>query len=537
MLNYLKNNHKNKSIYMVIYSPWKVAAVTAVIVLLLQKLPRLYRLLRRKGIKTVVIQLLSRQLLKFGYFRNQFNEKDKYVRIKFQRLLLSSIEDPIVVLPEKGLGMSGVMERLERFANRDQKLQYGGRMSGSIYHGGEELTNIAISAMRLFTFANPLHADLFPAIRQMESELVQVTINLFHGNEEACGVLTSGGTESLLLAVLAYREWGRKRGIDEPEIIVPDTLHAAVDKGAHYFGVILIKVKVDKITRKVNPNDVRKQISSRTVAIFGSAPNFANGIIDPLELLGNLALVNGINFHIDACLGGYLHPFMEEAGYPIDICDFRIKGVTSISCDIHKYGYTPKGLSVLMYSSFELRRLQYFTATEWPGGLYVTPTMAGSRPGVLSAGGWAILMSMGRKGYVDCAREIMKAARFIKEEASKIEHIKVAGDPLMSVIAFESDTLNIHAIGNTMTKIRGWGISPLQNPRGIHFTLTYANCWQAESFIEDLRKAVIDVENNPEAKNYETAALYGMVAETPDKTLVGDIAKNFCDCLFTAIIP
>ena len=311
-------------------------------------------------------------------------------------------------------------------------------------------------------------------------------------------------------------------------------MHAAIDKAAFYFGVILIKVKVDKDTRKVNPQAVRKQINSRTVAIFGSAPNYANGIIDPLEILGNLALLYGINFHIDACLGGFLYPFMEDAGFPIEICDFRIKGVTSISCDIHKYGYTPKGLSILMYSSNELRRLQYFTETEWPGGLYVTPTLAGSRPGVLSAGGWAVVMSMGREGYVECAREIMKAARFIKEGIAEIENIKIVGDPLMTVIALESDTLNIHAIGNAMTKIRGWGVSPLHNPNGIHFTVTYANCSQAENFIEDLRKAVLEVEIDPESEHYETAALYGMVASTPDKSLVGDISKHFADCLFTA---
>ena len=166
--------------------------------------------------------------------------------------------------------------------------------------------------------------------------------------------------------------------------------------------------------------------------------------------------------------------------------------------------------------------------------MYVTPTIAGSRPGILSVGAWATLMYMGRKGYIECTKAIMKAARYIKEEASKIEHIIVSGDPLMSIVAFESNTLNIHAIGNAMTKIGGWGIGPLQNPNGIHFAVTYANCHQAENFVEDLKKAVLEVEIDPEAEHYETAALYGMISETLDKTLVAEISKHFADCLFTA---
>ena len=517
---------------MVAYSSIRLAALTALAVLVLQRIPRIYKLICRKGLKTVIIQRLSRFLLKFSYFRSQYEKKDQYVRESMQHQFLSTRVDPVHTLPEQGL--NDIMKKLQHFAQRDLKLQFGGRISGGIYHGGEELNEIAIAAMRLFTYTNPLHPDLFPSVRQMESELVQVTVNLFHGNSNTCGVLTSGGTESLLLAVLAYREWGRAKGIDEPEIIVPDTIHAALDKASHYFGVVLIKVKVDTQTRKLNPNEVRRYINSSTVAIFGSAPNFPNGVIDPLELLGNLALLYGINFHVDACLGGYLIPFMEEAGFPIDICDFRLKGVTSISCDLHKYGYTPKGVSVLMYSSQELRRFQYFCAPEFTGGMYVTPNMSGSRPGVLSVGAWAVVMSMGRKGYVECTRTIMRAARYIKEEAAKIENIRVVADPIMSVVAFESDTLNVHAIGNTMSKIGGWGVSHLQNPNGFHIAVTYANARQAENFIEDLRKAVLEVELDPEAKHYETAALYGMVAETPDKTLVGDISKHFADCLFTA---
>jgi sphinganine-1-phosphate aldolase len=517
---------------MVTYSPIRVAAFTVIIVLLIQKVPKLFRLLRRKGLKTLLIQKLSRFLLKFSYFRNKYIKKDQYVRESLQHLFLSTREDPILSLPPAPL--PNLLHKLQSFALRDQKLQHRERISGSLYHTGESLNEVATAAMKLFTFSNPLHPDIFPSVRQMESELVQITVNLFNGTRETCGVLTTGGTESLLLAVLAYREWGRRRGIDEPEIIVPDTIHAAVDKAAYYFNVTLVKVRVEQNTRKVSPREVRKQITSATVAIIASAPNFPNGIIDPLEELGNLALLYGINFHVDACLGGFMIPFMEECGFGIEKCDFRLKGVTSISVDLHKYAYTPKGVSVLMFCNNELRRLAYFSSPEWTGGVYVTPTMAGTRSGVISAGAWAVVMSLGRSGYVECTAAIMRAARYIKEEASKIENIRVVGDPLMSVLAFESDTLNIHAIGNAMTRVGGWAISHVQNPDGIHLTVTYANAKQAEDFVEDMKKAVLEVEIDPEAEHYETAALYGMVHETVDKSLVGDISKHFADCLFTA---
>jgi sphinganine-1-phosphate aldolase len=187
-----------------------------------------------------------------------------------------------------------------------------------------------------------------------------------------------------------------------------------------------------------------------------------------------------------------------------------------------------------MFCNPELRRLAYFTCPDWSGGVYVTPTMPGSRAGVISAGAWAVLMSLGKEGYSKFTKEIIQAARFIKAEASKIEGVEIVADPLLSIVAFESRQFNIHAIGNAMTKIAGWGIVHLQNPDGIHFQVTLANAKNAGKFVEDLRKAVLEVEIDPEAEHYETAALYGMIAQTKDKRAVGEISKHFADCLFTA---
>ena len=515
---------------MVTYSPIRVGLFTAILVILIQKFPKLLQLLRRQGLKSIIQEKFHALSMKFSYFQNQFIKKDKYVRESLQHMFLSSRSDPVHSLPAEG--QKSILTKLKFWSKRDEKFQTSGKISGVIYHTSASINETAIDAMRLFTFANPLHPEVFPAVRQMESEIVQITINLYHGCSKVVGLLTNGGSESNLLAVLAYREWGRLRGISEPEIIVPDTVHASVYKAGYYFGVSVITVKVDRDTRKVNPRDVRKQITSSTVAIFASAPNYANGMVDPLEELGNLANLFSINFHVDACFGSYLIPFLEDVGG--EKCDFRLKGITSISCDISKYGYTPKGAAVLMFSSSELRRLAYFTCPDWSGGIYVTPTMAGSRAGVVSAGTWAVIMSIGRSGYSEHTRSIINAARFIKTECSKIEGIEVVGEPQLSIIAFESSHFNIHAIGNAMTKIGSWGIVHLQHPNGIHFQVTLANVRSASNFVEDMRKAVLEVEIDPEAEHYETAALYGMIAQTKDKRAVGEISKHFADCLFTA---
>lgn len=515
------------------YSPTKVSLLTALVVFMLLKLPRWVRIIRRQGLKTIVIQRVSRFLLRFQHFKKQFNKANSEAKESLQKSLLAHRENPTFNLPASGIESKLVLERLQKWAARDLEFQKGGRISGAVYHGGKDLQILANEAMKEFIVSNPLHPDIFPAVRQIESEIVQITINLFNGGPNACGVLTSGGTESILLAMLAYREWGRKNGIDEPEIVAATSVHAAIEKAAYYFGMNLVHVPLGP-DFKIDLNALRKSISSNTVVVIGSAPNFAYGTIDNLAEMGKLALKHKINFHIDACLGGYLHPFIKDAGYEIPACDFSVPGVTSISCDPHKYGYTPKGVSVIMYADPDIRRLQYFASSEWTGGLYVTPTLAGSRSGAVAVGGWATLMNMGRDGYIECTKSIIDAARYIKREIVKVPTIELMGDPLMSVVAFQSKTVNIWAVVSAMSRIGGWGINAIQNPPGAHICVTYANAGQAEQFVEDLHKAVEEVKNVKDLKGYECCALYGMVTGMPDQKIVGEIITNYADCLFTA---
>ena len=316
-------------------------------------------------------------------------------------------------LPEVGLDAEAVHLELQKYRGLGGAAVERGRVSGAVYNADAAVQELAVKAYSLFATANPLHPDIFPGVRQMEAEVVAMTLAMFNAPPKAVGSVTSGGTESILLAVLACRESARAtRGVVNPEMLVPTTAHAAFDKAAAYFNVAMRHIPVDTVSGMVDVAALERAISPNTVMIVGSAPNFPHGIIDPLPALSALALQHGIPFHVDCCLGGFLVPFMTAAGFPLPhACDFALPGVTSISADTHKYGFAPKGSSVVLYRSAALRSFQYYVTTEWPGGVYATPTMAGSRPGGLIAGCWSVMLNFGQSGYTESTRKIVAATR------------------------------------------------------------------------------------------------------------------------------
>ena len=257
--------------------------------------------------------------------------------------------------------------------------------------------------------------------------------------DEICGTVNSGGTESILLAIKTYRDRARQqKGIKHPEMIAPVSAHTAFDKAAQYFGIKLNRTPLGPDFR-ADVSAVRRAINRNTIAIIGSAPSFPHGAIDPIEELSTIARQHGIGFHTDACLGGFVLPWAHKLGYPVPSFDFCLPGVTSMSADTHKYGFAAKGTSVVLYRGLELRRFQYFTASDWPGGLYFSPTLAGSRPGGLSAVCWAAMISMGQAGYMDATKRLLETAAAIKVGIAEIPEVYLLGDPLW-VLAFGSDT-------------------------------------------------------------------------------------------------
>jgi len=443
-------------------------------------------------------------------------------------------------IPEVGRDREEIIKEMEAFRSVEEARWKDGFVSGAVYHGDDEHIDFQNRVYAINSQSNPLHTDLWPSTTKFEAEVVAMTANMLGADrvsgqtgsdDQIVGTVSSGGTESILLAMKTYRDWARdKKGITKPEMVVPTTAHAAFDKAAQYFNIKMIRVPVDA-DYKDDVAATKKAITRNTIVIVGSAPSFPHGIIDPIEELSELARKEGIGFHTDACLGGFLLPWAEKLGYDVPPFDFRLPGVTSMSADTHKYGYAVKGTSVVLYRGLELRHYQYYVTTDWPGGLYLTPTFAGSRPGGLSAACWAAMVAMGEQGYMEAAKRILETAAVIKSGIEEIPDLYVLGDPLW-VIAFASDTLDIYALSDYMTK-KKWNLNGLQLPPSVHIcvTLRHTRPGIAGRFIEDLKSAVEYVRMNPGVQGKMTP-VYGLAANVSFSGLVRDFLKGFLDLVY-----
>lgn len=441
---------------------------------------------------------------------------------------------PLRVLPPTGWSKEQVLQAASDDLAQGKYDWRDGKISGGTFSGDNDVyTNLLEHLYGKFALSNPLHADVFPGVRKMEAEIVRMTVTLFHGNEEQCGCITSGGSESILMAVKAMRDWGRDvKGINKAEIVACVTAHAAFSKAADILGMKLRQVKMDPETCKVNLSAMRRAINGNTVMLVASAPGFPHGIIDDVEGVAALGRRHGVPVHVDCCMGGFLLPFMERAGYPLAPFDFRVPGVTSISADTHKYGNAPKGSSVVMYRSGAFRHHQYFTKMDWPGGIYGTPTVPGSRPGGSVAVCWGALLYHGVAGYTETTRTIINTARGIKNLLKAVPGLEVFGDPLTSIVAFRSKEDDIYKIGDILGQ-RGWHLNFIQYPPGIHICVTSL---QAASdfprrFVSDVNDAVQEVRKRPDGLA-GVGKVYGTAAGIPDKSLVGEAAKMLLTCYY-----
>jgi sphinganine-1-phosphate aldolase len=438
-------------------------------------------------------------------------------------------------LPEEGVAREDVLTELRTLDQREADRWQDGFVSGAVYHGDPTHIEFLNEAYAITSQTNPLHSDLWPSIAKYEAEIVSMAANMLGAKEATdatvCGSVASGGTESILLAMRSYRDWARDRkGITSPELVIPTTAHAAFDKAAQYFGIKLVKVPVGRDFR-ADVAATKKAINRNTICVVGSAVSFPHGAIDPIEELSELARKRGIGFHTDACLGGFILPWAAELGYDIPPFDFRLPGVTSISADTHKYGYAAKGTSVILYRNPALRHYQYYKVADWPGGLYFSPTFAGSRPGALSAACWAAMVSIGRAGYLDASRRILETGAKIRASIEAIPELRVLGDPLW-VIAFASDELDIYRVLDFMTK-RQWNLNGLHKPSSVHLavTLRHTQPGVTERFAQDLRDAVEHVKAEP-ATEGGMAPIYGMASTLPVKGVVTDLLERYLDVLY-----
>lgn len=399
-----------------------------------------------------------------------------------------------------------------------------GQDSGALYAvHPKELTELLKEVYGKTALSNPLH-EKWPRINAMQAEIIQWCQRLFHGTNEGYGLLTHGGTTSIIEAMSAYVRHARDQGIQHPEIVVPETAHAAFKKAADLTGATLVMVPVDKKTGAVSARSMHTYLSRNTAVMVGSAPSFMNGIHDPIDELGILAQRFHIPLHVDACLGGFLTAFLNTSDAPLD---FRVPGVTSISADLHKYGCCPKGTSVCLFSE-NSPALSVYAALNWPGGLYVTPgILDGSTSGARVAEVYATLSYYGQETYRKIAVDIIALRQRLQMKVSQlsqsVEEIDrkdfyVYGDPQWSVLGFRSDTLNPQLVADEMEK-RGWKFNLLQNPTGCHFCLTHVHTLIhgfEEKFINDLIYSILAVKAyGVDKKSTGQVKVYGAIGVMP----------------------
>ncbi len=434
-------------------------------------------------------------------------------------------------LPKDGIKKEEILDLLSSFSKKENEVWKRGKVSGAVYHGEEDLVSFFEKIYHIYSQSNALHPDIWPSITKFEREIVSMSSSIMHGDERVRGAVTSGGTESILLAMKTYREYMKKeKGILEPEIIIPSSAHAAFLKASEYFNIKTNIVPLNEdFTADVEA--VKNLVNKNTVAIVGSAPSFPWGTIDPIKELAEIAQDHGIGMHVDACLGGFILPWAKKAGYEVPDFDFRLDGVTSISMDTHKYGFAPKGTSVILYRNSDLFKEQIYVNGNWQGGIYFTPTMAGSRPGFPIVAAWAVMVTMGEKGYLAATKKILDTGKYIIENVKRIKSLKVLGKPLW-VIAITSDSMDPYLLMDEMS-YRGWMLNGLFNPPAFHIALTIRHTIDGvkEMFIRDLSESVENLEKKKTGPS-GMAPIYGMSSTLPVDQ-VNMFLKEIVEWLYT----
>jgi sphinganine-1-phosphate aldolase len=399
-----------------------------------------------------------------------------------------------VRIPPKGISKGEIFERMEAFRAGDMNWR-DGRTWAYIYDPGPEAEEVIKQAYMMFLSENALDPTVFPSALRFENELVAMAATHLNGDQDVVGNFTSGGTESIMLAVKTARDYFRahRPEIREPEIILPVTAHAAFQKACHYLCVKPLLVPVDPETFKADPEAVRRAITPNTILLVGSAVSYAHSVIDPIRELGQLALEHGLLLHVDACMGGFLLPYFRRLGAPVADFDFRVPGVTSISMDFHKYAFAAKGASVILYRNKELRRHQIYTCAQWTGYTVVNPTIQSTKSAGPLAAAWAVLHFIGDDGYLEIARQVMDATRRIADAIDQMEDLRLLGRPEMNLVAFTSDTVSVFHIIDEM-KVSSWYVQPQLAFRGskenIHLSVNPASVKWVDALLRDLRACV-----------------------------------------------
>jgi glutamate/tyrosine decarboxylase-like PLP-dependent enzyme len=436
-------------------------------------------------------------------------------------------------IPKVGLAREDVMKQLNS-AKTDDVDWVNGRSWSLIYYAGDKHTGVVRDAYDLYFSENAAGPSMFPSLRRLEDEVISMVLDLLGGRGDEVGAMTSGGTESILLAMKAYRDQARDRKpeVSMPEVLIPESAHPAFLKAAHYLGLRVVPVPLNA-DYETDIHALRQRITTRTVCMVASAPSLPHGVMDPVAAMAEVASECGIGLHVDACLGGFLLPFMRQLAYRVPEFDFGVPGVTSLSMDLHKNGYAAKGASAILYRTGELRRYQYYVNTDWPGGAYASPTMMGTRPGGAVAAAWASLMALGQDGYLEMARRTMDTANALMKGIEALPGLSIIGKPVMSVFAFGAEDIDIFTLADRLDT-RGWRVNRQNHPGSLHMIATPNHREAVSPFLQDLQAALAIERRQPSRSAAKRCAfLYGGSVNLNSRGELKEIALSQLDGLYS----
>jgi sphinganine-1-phosphate aldolase len=391
--------------------------------------------------------------------------------------------------PEQAASEQELLDSIQRKKSKDIDWKKG-KAFALVYHPGEERAALVKKFYDLYASENALNPTAFPSLAELEAETISMCADLLGGDEHVRGNITSGGTESILLAVYTAKKWAQKNKpeITKPHVVVPASVHPAFMKAFGYFGMDFTSVELDENFR-ANPQAMEAAITEHTILLVGSAPSYPHGLVDPIPEIATLAKERDILCHVDACVGGFILPFLKRLGHSFSNFDFSVEGVTSISADVHKYGYSTKGSSVILYKNSELRKSQFTTYTKWNGGVYGSPTLAGTRPGGSISGAWAALKGIGANGYLEMAEVTMQVTQKIRAAIEQHPDLELVGNPDMTILAFQSTKVDVFKLADELNK-KGWHFERQQAPACLHLTINYIHRLSVDEFIQDLYTCV-----------------------------------------------
>jgi glutamate/tyrosine decarboxylase-like PLP-dependent enzyme len=399
-----------------------------------------------------------------------------------------------MTLPSSGVPADQVLAQLDALKEHDVRWR-DGRAFTLAYFAGPEVSAVADEAHRRFSTDNALNTDAFPSLRTIQAEVVAIVGDWLQAGPDGAGFMTSGGTESILMAVKAARERGRaERGISRPNVVLPTSAHAAFEKGCYYFGLESRRVAVRDDWR-ADADAMADAIDDDTVLVVGSAPQYPQGVVDPIADIAALAAERDINCHVDACMGGVTLTYLARLGYDITPWNFTVPGVTSISVDLHKFGYTAKGASVIMHRSKRLRAYQTFVTDNWLGGMYGSSGVLGTKGGGPMAAAWAVMHHLGDEGYLRLAADARRATEQIVAAVRSMPELVLRAEPdamLLSFGAADPTALDVFAVADALWR-RGWYVDRQGPPPSLHLTVNAVHTDKVESFLADLRASIDEV--------------------------------------------